>query len=119
MKGRKMPMIDVSESTVESITEIKRLVAVLDDNCWPMAILSISQLRLLPKGDAAHDAAFAGWYQIMTATDAPEAPESLIRYLCVMDNVMLRGKREIKFPDAKYAILPILGVKSSSRWAFS
>lgn len=26
-----MPMIDVSESTVESITEIKRLVAVLDD----------------------------------------------------------------------------------------
>ena len=27
-----MPMIDVSESTVESITEIKRLVAVLDDN---------------------------------------------------------------------------------------
>lgn len=33
MKGRsKMPMIDVSESTVESITEIKRLVAVLDDN---------------------------------------------------------------------------------------
>ena len=26
-----MPMIDVSESTVESITEIKRLIAVLDD----------------------------------------------------------------------------------------
>ena len=26
-----MPMIDVSESTVESITEIKRIIAVLDD----------------------------------------------------------------------------------------
>lgn len=27
-----MPMIDVSDGTMESITEIKRLVAVLDDN---------------------------------------------------------------------------------------
>lgn len=27
-----MPMIEVSEGTVESIAEIKRLVAVLDDN---------------------------------------------------------------------------------------
>lgn len=27
-----MPMLEVSESTIESIAEIKRLVAVLDDN---------------------------------------------------------------------------------------
>ena len=27
-----MPMIEVSDSTLESIAEIKRLVAVLDDN---------------------------------------------------------------------------------------
>ena len=27
-----MPTIDVSESTIESIAEIKRLIAVLDDN---------------------------------------------------------------------------------------
>lgn len=40
-----MPMIDVSESTVESITEIKRLVAVLDDN--PLTDSDIVDIAIL------------------------------------------------------------------------
>ena len=38
-------MIDVSESTVESITEIKRLVAVLDDN--PLTDSDIVDIAIL------------------------------------------------------------------------
>ena len=53
-----MPMIDVSDGTMESITEIKRLIAVLDD---------------------------AGRYQIMTATDASGSPRIAYSILVVMD----------------------------------
>ena len=46
MKGlSKMPIIEVSDSTLESIAEIKRLIAVLDDE--PLADSDIVDIAIL------------------------------------------------------------------------